>query len=551
MIKYNTNKLANQRQSIFSLIRRLWNHIEKKRQKQFKFLFVIMFFASFSEVLSIGAVLPFLGVLTNPEKVFNLKILHNVFYYFNIEKPSQILLPFTIIFSLAVLFSAFFRMLLLWAQTKIGHNIGTDFSLSVYKKTLYQPYSIHVQRNSSEVISGISNKVQSIIYSILLPILNLISSFIMIFTILCALFFINSKIAVYSILGFSIIYSTIIKLSKKRIAIDSKKISNETTFVIKALQEGLGGIRDVLIDGTQNIYCDIYKKSELPLRRAQARVLIISGFPRFAIEALGMILIAILAYSLSRSVDGVTKAIPTLGALALGAQRMLPVLQQSYASWISIKGSESTLIDTLNLLDQPMPHYTEYENKSKLLFNRNIFLNNICFKYTPNSNLVLSNISIDIPKGSKIGFIGTTGTGKSTLLDIIMGLLEPTSGRIEIDGVTVDINNCRAWQSNIAHVPQSIYLADTTILENIAFGVPYTEIDLERVYKAARMSKIDQTINLLENKYLTNVGERGVRLSGGQRQRIGIARALYKQADVIVFDEATSALDNETEQEVL
>ena len=193
MIKYNTNKLPNQKQSIFSLISRLWDHIEKKRQKQFKFLFVIMFFASFSEVLSIGAVLPFLGVLTNPEKVFNLKILHNFFYYFKIEKPSQILLPFTIIFSLAVLFSAFFRMLLLWAQTKIGHNIGTDFSLSVYKKTLYQPYSIHVQRNSSEVISGISNKVQSIIYSILLPILNLISSFIMIFTILCALFFINSK----------------------------------------------------------------------------------------------------------------------------------------------------------------------------------------------------------------------------------------------------------------------------------------------------------------------------------------------------------------------
>ena len=317
------------------------------------------------------------------------------------------------------------------------------------------------------------------------------------------------------------------------------------------MQEGLGGIRDVLIDGTQNIYCEIYKKSELPLRRAQARVLIISGFPRFAIEALGMILIAILAYSLSRNVDGVTKAIPTLGALALGAQRMLPVLQQSYASWISIKGSESTLIDTLNLLDQPMPLYTEYENKSKLLFNRNIFLNNICFKYATNSNLVLNNISIEIAKGSKVGFIGTTGTGKSTLLDIIMGLLEPTTGRIEVDGVTVDMKNCRAWQSNIAHVPQSIYLADTTILENIAFGVPYTEIDLERVYKAARMSKIDQTINLLENKYLTHVGERGVRLSGGQRQRIGIARALYKQADVIVFDEATSALDNETEQEVM
>jgi len=545
------NNLNQTKNSLFSIIKRLWSHFEKKRKKQFVILFFIMIIASFAEVLSIGAVLPFLAVLSNPTKVFHNPILYSTFYYFKIKNAQEIILPFTILFGIAVVLSGFFRMLLLWVQTKISHKIGTDLSLSVYKKTLYQPYSVHVMRNSSELISGISNKVQSIIYSALLPILILISSIFLLLIIISALFFINSQIAILSMAGFSLIYIIIIKITKKRIATDSKKISIESNNVVKALQEGLGGIRDVLIDGTQKTYCEIYKKADLPLRNAQANVIIISGFPRFTIEALGMVLIAVLAYSMSLKINGLVMAIPTIGALALGSQRMLPILQQAYTSWISFKGAESSLIDALELLDQPLPDNSEDVKTKKLNFNLSICLKNISFKYTNSSPLVLNNLYISIEKGSKVGFIGSTGSGKSTLLDIIMGLLTPTTGKFLVDDIEINEFNCRSWQSNIAHVPQSIYLADSTIIENIAFGIPFDEIDIHKVYHSAKVAQIHEAIISMDKQYNTFVGERGVRLSGGQRQRIGIARAIYKNANVLVFDEATSALDNNTEKNVM
>jgi ATP-binding cassette subfamily B protein len=268
-------------------------------------------------------------------------------------------------------------------------------------------------------------------------------------------------------------------------------------------------------------------------------------------EALGMLLIAALAYALAQGADGISKAIPILGALALGAQRLLPVLQQAYGAWTSIQGSHASLQDTLELLDQPLPHYADQPEVLAMPFQRSIALNLLSFRYSSETPLVLNKININIAKGSRVGFVGTTGSGKSTLLDIVMGLLTPCEGVLEIDGQAVTIGNQRAWQAHIAHVPQAIFLADSTIEENIAFGVPKIEINHERVIQAARQAQIAEIVESWPKKYQTFVGERGIRLSGGQRQRIGIARALYKQADVIIFDEATSALDNETEQAVM
>jgi ATP-binding cassette subfamily B protein len=240
-----------------------------------------------------------------------------------------------------------------------------------------------------------------------------------------------------------------------------------------------------------------------------------------------------------------------LGALALGAQRLLPVLQQAYASLSSIQGGQVSLRDTLDLLDQPLPDYVGQPVADPLPFRQQISLNNLSFRYTEQTPWVLENLDLTITKGSRVGFIGVTGSGKSTLLDIVMGLLAPTDGKLEIDGQPIVTGNNRAWQAHIAHVPQAIYLADSTIEENIAFGVPKGKIDQSRVKKAASQAQIAEIIESWPKKYQTYVGERGIRLSGGQRQRIGIARALYKQADVIIFDEATSALDNETEQAVM
>jgi len=313
----------------------------------------------------------------------------------------------------------------------------------------------------------------------------------------------------------------------------------------------LGGIRDVIIDGSQATYCDIFRTSDLALRRAQGKNVFMSSSPRFAVEALGMVFIAVLAYEFTLQEDAFEKVIPVLGVLALGAQRLLPVLQLIYGSFSTMQGSKASVHDALELLEQPLPGYIDQPIAQPMPFNYHIRLKQLGFRYSPQTPYVLKQLNLTIVKGSRVGFIGTTGSGKSTLLDIVMGLLQPSDGTLEIDNQTVTLGNHRAWQAHIAHVPQAIFLADSSIEENIAFGVPEDQIDSQRVRHAAQQSQIAESIESWPKQYQTFVGERGIRLSGGQRQRLGIARALYKQADVIILDEVTSALDNETEQSVM
>lgn len=538
-------------QPISQLLKRLWRHISPRRHGQFGLLLILMVLASFAETISIGAVLPFLSVLTAPEHIFALPFTQPMIQTFGITEPSQLLLPLTIVFGVAAVLSGATRLLLLWASTRLSFAAGADLSISIYRRTLYQPYSVHTARNSSEVINGISGKANGVIYSTITPVLTLISSIFILLAILLALLWIDPVTAFSAFIGFGIIYVGIIQLTSKKLLIDSQRTAIETTQVIKALQEGLGGIRDVLIDGTQSTYCTVYRNADLPLRRAQGNNMFISQAPRYGIEALGMLLIAGLAFGLARQTGGIATAIPVLGAIALGAQRLLPVLQQAYGSWTSIRAGQASLQDALDLLDQPLPDYVDQPAPKPLSFHNQIALNHLSFRYTPETPWVLKNLDLSMKRGSRIGFIGATGSGKSTLIDIVMGLMQPTQGTIEIDGVPITTSNHRAWQSHISHVPQAIFLADTTIAENIAFGIPMDKIDLERVKQAASQAQIAETIESWGKKYYTLVGERGIRLSGGQRQRIGIARALYKQTDVIVFDEATSALDNETELSVM
>jgi ABC-type multidrug transport system fused ATPase/permease subunit len=509
-----------------------------------------MLLASFAEVLSIGAVLPFLGVFTAPETIFSHSATQPIIQALGLKTPSQLLLPLTIAFGTAALIAGAMRLLLLWASTRLSFATGADLSISIYRRTLYQPYSVHCARNSSEIINGISNKTNSTIH-ILTMLLTLVSAVAMLITILAALIYVNPFIAIATFGGFGLIYVVIIRLTRKQLLENSARIARESSQVIKSLQEGLGGIRDVLIDGSQTTYCQIYRNADIPLRRAQGNNAFIGASPRYGMEALGMLLISVLTYTLAQEADGIAKAIPILGALALGAQRILPALQQAYSSWTGIRGGQASLQDILELLDQPLPAAADQTVDQALPFERNISLEQLRFSYSPGTPDVLTNIDLEIGKGSCVGFIGATGSGKSTLLDIVMGLLTPTAGSLKIDGQAITPSNTRSWQTHIAHVPQAIFLADSSIEENIAFGIPKDQIDHEKVRKAAQQANIADTIETLPERYQTFVGERGIRLSGGQRQRIGIARALYKQADVIIFDEATSALDNETEQAVM
>jgi ABC-type multidrug transport system fused ATPase/permease subunit len=533
-----------------ALLKRLWNHFNSRRKGQFGLLLGLMVLASLAEILSIGSVLPFLAVLTDPQRIFDFPLTQPLIKSLGINTASQLLLPLTATFCITAVLAAAIRLLLLRSSLFLAAATGSDIGYDMYRRTLFQPYLVHVSRNTSEIIDGISIKSTAIANGVVMPLLYILSSAIMTGLIVCILLAVAPETTLIAFGIFGLIYLVVIKLTRKQLLVNSKNISHESTQVIKSLQEGLGGIRDVLIDGTQNTFCRIYQKSDFVLRKSYASSSFISVSPRFAVEALGMLMIAMLAYLLAKQPNGVANAVPILGALALTAQRLLPLMQQAYSSWSNLRQNQYSLKDTLEFLDQPLPN--ELKSTSEPIdFVKEITLDDISFSYPADTKPILQHFSITIPKRSRIGFIGETGSGKSTLLDIIMGLLQPTSGTLKIDGRKIDSSNLRAWQKHVAHVPQNIFLADGTIAENIAFGLPLDQIDEVRVCQAAEQAKINDIIEKLPDGYQTLVGERGVRLSGGQRQRLGIARAIYKQADVIIFDEATSALDSDTENAVM
>jgi len=509
-----------------------------------------MLVSAVSEVISLGAVLPFLGVLAAPDRVFGHPIVANVAQVWGISSAEQLKLPLTIAFAVTAIAASAIRILLLWVSNRLAFAAGADLSIEVYRRTLYQPYAVHIARNSSAVISGIIDKINGAT-TVLQTLLALGSSAVLLTAIMIVLIAIDPMVASLTALAFGISYALIAWPARRQLERNSRRIAYEQTQVVKALQEGLGGIRDVLLDGTQEAYCDIYRQADLPLRRAAGNNSFIGQSPRYAMEALGMVIIAVLAYGLSQRAGGIAPALPLLGALALGGQRLLPALQQAYSNWAGILGSHASLVTALDLLDQPLPAESSQIVPPPLVFRDAIRFNALSFRYSSDGPWVLDALSLSIPKGARIGFVGSTGGGKSTALDLLMGLLVPTEGELLVDGQPVSGIRLRAWQQTLAHVPQSIYLADTSLAENIAFGVPRQEIDFQRVQQVARQSQIAKFIESRREGYNARVGERGIRLSGGQRQRIGIARALYKQASVLVFDEATSALDNATEQSVM
>jgi ABC-type multidrug transport system fused ATPase/permease subunit len=529
----------------------LWRNSNTTRKKQFTALSALVIASSIAEAFSIAAIIPFLSALTNPQQLLEIPGVKKIAVFFNASSDDSIVLMVTIGFVLIVAIAAILRLGLLWANIRVSNLIGSELSEDIYRRTLYQPYVIHLERNSSQIIDGITRKVSSLTNGLVNPFLNMMTSGAILISILTTLVYLNSYASIISIIGFAVIYLLIIYFVKEKLSKNGIRVSYESTQTIKALQEGLGGIRDVLIDGTQETFCKIYSKADRPYRKAAGSNAFINSSPRYLIEALGIILIATLAVSFVGGDSGFLDSIPFLGALALGAQKSLPLMQQFYASWTSIKGSQASVADAMYLLDQPLPIDIDLNRKYEINFEKKIELRNVSFKYSAKSKQVLNDISISIPKGSKIGLIGPTGAGKSTLADVLMGLIEPSKGALLVDGIEITKKNIRAWQTKIGHVPQFIYLADSSIEENIAFGICKSKIDYAMVRKAAELAQIADVIKDLPDGYKTLIGERGVKLSGGQRQRLGIARAFYKQSSVIFFDEATSALDHDTERYVM
>ena len=514
-------------------------------------LVLLMVFSAFAEIVSIGMIIPFLTAITSPEVIFTNPWMQPILNVFYISSNADLAIFLTIGFCIFAIFSASIRLFTLWFQTRFCYSLGADLSTQLYKNSLYQPYPVHLARNSSEFIATIVNKTfQSTSFAIL-PILNIFSSSLILLAITITLIIIDPVVALSAFTLFGALYAIVILLTRKKLDRDSHRISIEQNEVVKKLQEGFGGIRDILVSNSQEVYLRSYSASYYALQDAWSNVEIIRSTPRFVIEAFGIVMMALLVLYFFIESSGVIGVLPILGAMALGAQRMIPILQLIYTSVTSLRAGFSSLTDILTLLDIPSEERLIKAPRKNIPFNKKISIENLKFKYDLEGPIILNGINLSINKGEMIGIIGSTGSGKSTLIDILMGLLQPSSGYFMVDDEVITGVNKFGWQSQLAHVPQTIFLIDGSITENIALGIPLEEVDFQLVKESARKAQIHDSIMSWDDQYNTIVGERGVRISGGQRQRIAIARALYKKASIIIFDEATSALDSETENSVM
>ena len=533
-----------------SILKQFFQHLSRRRRLQLVGLVGLMVIGSVAELVTIGAVVPFLTLLARPEMAADLPALQQLFTTLGWQNPDALVVPMTLAFLTIAVLSTAIRLVLTYTSNRVIYAIGYDLSVKLYGRILEQPYAYHIAQNTSLVIAGI-NKAQMLLGSLLRPLLQGLISMLMGLGILTALLVVDAVTALSAGILFAVLYWIVIRFFRGRLRRNSRVISRAQGSRVKCIQEGLGGIRDVILDGNQNHYVDTFSQVDRQLREAQASNAFLGQAPRYVVEMIGIGLIVGLAFMLTMQPGGLMSALPVLGALALGTARLLPLIQQLYNAWASFTGKFAVMEDVLALLDLPKDTHRKMRDVH-LPFEHFIELRDIRFTYSADLPAVIQELSAKIPKGSRVGIIGKTGSGKSTLTDIIMGLLRPTAGQLLVDGQVVDESRVPAWQAHIAHVPQHIYLSDSSIAENIALGESSEQIDMERVRQAARQAQIADFIETHRQGYDTRVGERGVQLSGGQRQRVGIARALYKStADVLVFDEASSALDMATEAAVM
>jgi len=529
---------------------RIWKSLTTRRRSQFKWTICLMIFISVLEMLSVGSVLPLLAAFTNIEALLQNKKIEPLLQMAGIVNQQDLILWITILFILVNLLCGFSRILLIWITNRLSYMAGAELGNIIFYNTLNQPYKDHITRNSNKIIDALLVKVNSLV-SFLMSVGTLLGSLVIILSITFAMFIVNIKMTLFLLLSFGAIYYLIIRISKKNLDNLSLNIHNGSLNEIKIIQEALGGIREVIINGLQKFYCKNLFDQSVITKKSQATSSLISSSPRYLIESIGIGLIAFIGYKISLSNTGFSDSIPALGALVIGMQRILPNLQQFYATWTGMVVQQASLIEALSMIEnRPIP-VNFIANSGKINFENELKLKNINFKYGVDSQTILSDISITIKQGMHVGICGRSGAGKSTLVDIIIGLLEPTSGEIQVDGVAINNSNIHDWRKLVSHVPQLFYISNASIAQNIAFGIDPREIDRNRIIEAAKKAHIHNIAEACDNRYEEFLGEGGIRLSGGQRQRIAIARALYKKPKLIVFDEATSNLDNKIEQDIM
>ena len=542
---------ASEVRPFWSLLPVFYRNISPQRRRQLFLLLVLMLVGAIAELATLGSLLPFLSLLAGNDLPSHLPLLGDFFIAVGAISPPQQVFVTAVLFGTIALTAGAVRVALNWSTQMFTAGLANDLSVEVQRRILLQPYPFHLERNSSQAIGAI-DKVNSLVFQVILQlILAATAAFIAMF-IVAALMLVDPLTATIAAVAFSVVYLLVSAFTRPQLARNSEAIRTAYEDRVKIIQESIGGIRDVIIDGSQSLYLTPFSRLSRKYSTASATTAFVAAAPRFIIEAVGMAVIAIVAFLIAQREGGLAGALPVLGAVALGAQRLLPLLQQVYHGWASAAGHSSLLPEVLALLK--LPTSDDYDRASMLEplpLVHQITFKGVSFAYPGRKRPVLDEVTLNIPRGSMVGVVGKTGIGKSTLADLLMGLIEPVQGQILIDDVPLTELARVRWRRNIAHVPQSIFLADASIAQNIAFGSAPTEIEDERLASAAQLAQLDDFISSLPDGYSTLIGERGVRLSGGQRQRLGIARAIYKRSPVVILDEATSALDDVTEASVM
>jgi len=535
--------------SLLQDIRAISKHLSGKRKGQLILLLVLMILVSCSEVLGVASIIPFLAVLENSARLINNEMLKPILSYLSITTPQELLVAIVIFFIGITISTNILRIFSIHVQNQLAARLSIDLSSKLYHQLLYQPYIFYTQHHSSELstLLAFANNLSSTLF---MPGLQIITNSFIAIALFLGILLIDGQVAIAMSLILVVTYIAIYNWRKHRLNQNSMLMTQAQTQLSRVTYESLGNIKDVILSAKAKFFNAFYREGLWQFNTANADNNTIFVTPRYMIEMLAMTGIALLALSMGRSGD-FSRSVPILGSLALAANRLLPALQQSFASVATLQGYREQTRTVLDALNRSYDRLQEFVPTQVLPLERSLSIENVWFRYGADTGWVLQDLSLTIPAKSRIGFVGTTGSGKSTTADLILGLLQPEKGEILVDGVPLKGERLRAWQLGVAHVPQSIFIADTSIAQNIAFGVPEAEIDWYQVTTAAKLAQIADFIDSLPQGYHTTVGERGIRLSGGQRQRIGIARALYRQADVIIFDEATSALDNSTERELM
>lgn len=530
-------------------LKELFYLLNPQQKANFIKLQVLVIIMSLLELVAIASIGPFMAIVAKPEIVNE----HSAFLFIS-ELTTLNDLHLLAAIGSAVLFtltfSSLFSLFVTWKLTSFGALLGADLSSRLFRHFMHQNWLFHTANNSPTLINKTANETYRVTLGMIQPVLIMLSKLVLTAFIALGIFLLNPWVAILGLTLFGSCYLLIYRLIKSALVRNGTIVSVFAVKRFKAMSEGFGGIKDTLILNKQEKFSAAYESYSREVATSQSKSQILGIAPRYVMEVIAFGSVISLVIFLIISQDGnLENILPTISIYALAGFKLMPALQSAFSNLSSIKGNIPAFESIKEDLDQSTLLKTTSTNN--ISFHQNIQFNQLSFTYPQKDTPALNNISVQISKNKSIAFVGPSGSGKSTIIDILLGLIPPNKGELLVDNTPITEANKVSWQSNIGYVPQQIFLADTSIAENIAFGESKDEINQEHLKKSIELSQLEDLINTLENGIETEVGERGVQLSGGQRQRIGIARALYKQPNVLVFDEATSALDGITEKLII